>query len=363
MLRAFSLVTLLCWASLLTGCSSPDSDENANDNTALSDEPLALSEVLFWAYQIQNIDAPGSVEALANSRYDMLVIEPTRTDWSGDTRDFDTPGAVTQLKASLASDGMHRKLVIAYIDIGQAEDWRWYWTWSIGWDGTGDRPADWPEYILDIDPDGWEGDYPVAYWQEDWHNVILYGDDTTGSAPYGDYTSLVDEVIKSGFDGVYLDWVEGFENESVIAAAQADGVNPTEEMIQLIEDIRAYGLARNPDFVVIQQNAAALLDDHPELLDVIDAIAQEGIWYDSNASDNWNDTNGYFQNPADLTAEYIDWLDQYKAAGLPVFCCEYAIQENADTAYNLADANGYVPYVTRRSLSQLTDTPPPNLPE
>jgi uncharacterized protein (TIGR01370 family) len=62
----------------------------------------------------------------------MLVLEPTRTD-RGD-RDFDTPGMVTQLKNSMASDGTHRKLVVACIDIGGAEDYCFYWQegWTSG---------------------------------------------------------------------------------------------------------------------------------------------------------------------------------------------------------------------------------------
>jgi len=64
----------------------------------------------------------------------MLALEPTRTDWSSDDTYFDTRGMVERLKQSSAHDGTHRKLVIAYIDIGEAEDWRWYWSqeWPEG---------------------------------------------------------------------------------------------------------------------------------------------------------------------------------------------------------------------------------------
>jgi hypothetical protein len=130
--------------------------------------PPHLADVAYWAYQIQDINAPGAVDSLVASHYDMLVIEPTRTDWSSDDKNFDTRGMVTRLKNSQASDGTHRKLIIAYVDIGEAEDWRWYWTWSKDWDCTGDPPAAWPDYILACDPDGWTGNYPVAYWDPLW---------------------------------------------------------------------------------------------------------------------------------------------------------------------------------------------------
>jgi cysteinyl-tRNA synthetase len=331
--------------------------------------PTALADVIYWAYQLQEISEPGAVDTLVASRYDMLVLEPTRTDWSSDDRYFDTRGMVARLKGSPASDGVpsewpfksdgvHRKLVLAYVDIGEAEDWRWYWTWSKDWDCAGDPPADWPDYILACDPDGWSGNYPVAYWDEDWKDIVIYGEHQ-GSHPDRDYTSAIDEAIKDGFDGIYLDWVEGYENTDVITAAQAEGLDPADEMIVFIQEMRDYATARNPDFLIVQQNAAALIDGHPELLTVIDAIAQEAIWYDGDATDDWNDPDGYdWVNDSDLTNYYVGYLDRYLTVGVPVFNCEYAV-EYAATAYANSYAKGYVPYVTRRSLSQLTTTPPP----
>ena len=323
-------------------------------------EPVPLADVVYWAYQIQDVSETGAVASLSASHYDMLVLEPTRTDWSSDDRHFDTKGMVTQLKNSKASDGTHRKLIIAYVDIGEAEDWRWYWdpSWP-DWNCEGDPPPEWPDYVLICDPDGWTGNYPVAYWHTDWKDIVIYGENT-GSHPDRDYSSVIDQVIKDGFDGIYLDWVEAFENTDVITAAQAAGLDPATEMIGFIQEMRDYATARNPSFVIIQQNAASLIDGHPELLNTIDAIAQEAIWYDGDATEDWADPNGYdWQNESDLTNYYIDYLDQYLAGGLPVFDCEYALA-HADTAYAHAYSRGYVPYVTRRSLSQLTTTTPPS---
>ena len=320
--------------------------------------PMSLDEVTYWAYQIQDISASGAVDALVASHYDMLVLEPTRTDWSSDDKLFDTRGMISWLKNSQASDGVHRKLIIAYADIGEAEDWRWYWTWSKDWDCVGDPPDDWPDYILACDPDGWGGNYPVAYWDERWQDIVIHGQNQN-SEPYGDYTSVIDEVIRDGFDGIYLDWVEGYENEEVVAAAGAAGKDPAVEMIAFIQEMRNYATARDPDFLIIQQNGSALSEDHPELFNVVDAIAQEAVWYYGNATDNWDDPDGY-DRPHDgsLTDYYIGHLERYLNAGLPVFNCEYALV-HADTAYANAISEGYVPYVTRCSLSRLTTTPPP----
>jgi len=321
-------------------------------------QPMKLDEVKYWAYQIQGINENDRVDALVSSHYDMLVLEPTRTDWSSVDRLFDTKEMVTRIKKSTASDGVHRKLVIAYIDIGEAEDWRWYWTWSTDWDCEPPIPDDWPDYIISCDPDGWSGNYPLAYWDERWKDIIIYGKNQD-SDPYGDYVSVIDEVIKDGFDGIYLDWVEAFEDDSVIAAAKKVGLDPAEEMIDFIQEMRDYAAARNPNFIIIQQNAASLIDGHPELANVIDAIAQEAIWYDGDADVDWVDSDGYdYPNDQDLVDYYLEYLYEYQDADLPVFDCEYAL-EDADDAYANAYAEGFIPYVTRRALSRLTTTPPP----
>jgi cysteinyl-tRNA synthetase len=323
--------------------------------------PLTLDEVQFWGYQIQGIDADGAIDSLAESRYDMLVLEPTRTD--AELLDFDTKAMVDRLKATKAHDGIHRKLIIAYVDIGEAEDWRWYWTWSkepenVQIPEETNLPHDWPEYIIARDPDGWVGNYPVAYWNSQWKDIIIYGEN---QEPAGarDYTSTVDELMLDGFDGIYLDWVEGFENEHVIAAAEAKGLDAAAEMIAFIGEIREYAQERNPGFVVIQQNASALIDGRENLLDYIDGIAQEGVWYDGGATDDWDELEDYWKTEAQLVGEYVGFLDQYLDADVPVFVCEYALEHNADDAYQRAAEKGYVPYVTRRSLGRLTDTPPP----
>jgi cysteinyl-tRNA synthetase len=322
-----------------------------------NEQPLSLSQIKYWAYQIQDISVDGAVDNLANSHYDMLVIEPTRTDWSSSDRDFDTKGMVERLKNTKASDGIHRKLIIAYIDIGEAEDWRWYWTWSKDWPQGQPLPADWPSYIVTHDPDGWEGNYPVAYWDGNWKDIVIYGQNQD-SRPYGDYNSVIDEVIKDGFDGIYLDWVEGFENSDVMTEAQNQGKNPAVEMIHFIQEMRSYAEQRVSNFIIIQQNAAALIEGHTELLSKIDAISQEAIWYDGDAYDDWNATDGYdIPNDSSLVNYYTGYLDQYLAGGIPVFNVEYALNY-ADDAYNKSYTKGYIPYCTRRSLSALTTTPP-----
>lgn len=318
---------------------------------------LQNKKIQYWGYQIQNINDNISMDNLIASQYDMLVIEPTRTDWSSDDKNFDTKNFVSQLKMSKAHDGTTDKLVIAYIDIGEAEDWRWYWTWSTIWNNGEEKPNDWPDYIIKHDPDGWGGNYPVAFWKDGWKDIVIYGQNQS-SNPYGDYNSIIDEVIKDGFDGIYLDWVEAAEDDDIIALAQSEGIDAVEEMINFIQEMKTYALSRNPDFIIIQQNAVSVIAGHPELADVIDAVAQEAVWYDGEATDDWDNRNGSdIENDQDQIDYYLNFLKMFQKANIPVFDCEYA-NKYSGNAYDLSNENGFIPYCTNRSLSELTDYKP-----
>ncbi len=318
--------------------------------------PLGIKEVKSWAIQLQDLTSAQAAAALTASTYDMIVIEPVRTG-KDDESTFDTRSLVSTIKDSFAHDRIHRKLVIAYVNIGQAEDYRWYWTWTTGWDCKPPLPAEWPDFILSCDPDGWSGNYPVAYWDVRWKDIILYGF-ASPRASSQDFQSALDEVLQDGFDGIYMDWVAAFEDETVISAAETAGVDPASEMAHFIKEIRTYTRRINPSFLLIQQNGAALAEESPQSLQSIDAISHECIWYCGDAADTWGDPQGYDKFTAiEETEEIIRYLNLYIAQGLPVFDLDYAINHAGDT-YAKASSQGYVPYISRTSLSRLTTTPP-----
>ena len=123
------------------------------------------------------------ISALAATEYDILVI-----DAFFDTDDMLGPQDTERLKWK-ASGGS--RLVIAYLSIGEAEDYRYYWKEEYD-----ENP---PEWMLGENP-RWEGNYPVKYWDENWRDIIATGD--------GSYLS---RILKAGFDGVYLDIVDAYE--------------------------------------------------------------------------------------------------------------------------------------------------------
>lgn len=362
MKKLFIIEIIICLYLFITGCSGGSTSSVPYTPVPLStptQTPHPLAGVKTWAIQLQDINQGDAVDKLADSRYDLLVLDPTRTDWLSGYQDFDTKSMVQRLKET-GGGNLSKKIVIAYVNIGEAENWQWYWTWSRTWPEGEGKPSDWPDYIITSDPDGWEGNYPVAYWDPGWQDIIIYGQNQN-SEPYGDYTSALDEIIKDGFDGIYMDWVAGYEEPSVIEKAGEDGKDASVEMVNFIHKIRTYCQMRKPGFIIIQQNGSSLAIKDSGLFNYIDAISQESIWYGASGGfSDWNDPSGYDEkNDELLTDYYVANLNNYLKAGMPVLDVEYAVNFASD-AYGKSKEKGYITYCTRRPLSRLTTTLPPD---
>ncbi len=122
------------------------------------------------------------LSALAATDYDLIII-----DYFYNQEEF-TPDEVALLKTK--SNGGHR-LVIAYMSIGEAEDYRYYW--DTDWNS---HP---PSWLKEENPD-WEGNYKVAYWDPGWQSII-----------FGNSEAYLDKILAKGFDGAYLDIIDAFE--------------------------------------------------------------------------------------------------------------------------------------------------------
>lgn len=312
----------------------------------------SLENVSTWFYMIDVNLEMEMVEQVAESEYDMVVLDFIPSE--ANNTDFPMASVVAELH-----NAPQPKLVMAYIDIGQAEDFRTYW--QPGW-GIGN-----PEWIVAIDPDGWEGNFPVTYWHDDWRSIWL------GENGY------LQNILDLGFDGVYLDWVEAYSDENVVAAAQTEGIDPRQEMIRWVSDIADFTRSQQPNFVVIGQNAAELAADD-EYSDVVDAIAQEQVWFDGSAD---NDPPGDCPLPrtdADIeTAAYVnslstacreqhdtftdstlhvssEWyindLTLAREKGAIVFTVDYALDpDNVAFVFEASRELGFVPFASNRALN------------
>ena len=84
-----------------------------------------------------------------------------------------------------------KRLLICYMSIGEAEDYRYYWQES--WE------TDKPGWLGSENPD-WKGNYKVNYWETGWQDIIFNNDN-----------SYLKKILDGGFHGVYLDIVDAFE--------------------------------------------------------------------------------------------------------------------------------------------------------
>ena len=300
-----------------------------------------LSDVSYFAYQLQGLDVDGAVDALVMSNYDMLILEPSNTETGMEW--FDTADMVTRCKSSSGAT-LANKIVVAYINVGEAEEWRTYWqSW---WEAPTETEAGVPDFIVEADPDGWAGNYPVAYWDSRWQDIII-----------NDENSLLRKAIEDGFDGIFMDWVAGFEEAGIVARAAADGVDPQVEMINFIQAIRDTARRYNPDFYVIAQNASDLYVGHPEYFAVIDAISQESLHFGGDSDVPWGHADaGDITTDPEFTEYLIERLDLFQANDVTVFSVEYAlVTANVDAAFAANEALGYVSFVSQTPLSQLPD--------
>jgi len=269
----------------------------------------AWKRVRTWAYQLQH----PTVAEIASSPFDLVVIDYSQ-DGSTDSR-F-TKRQVTRMQRK--PDG-NRRLVIAYMSIGEAEPYRFYW--KKGW-----RPGS-PEWLLKPNPD-WPDNYRVAYWHPDWQRII-----------FGSPGSYLDQIIDAGFDGVYLDIVDGYENfEKTRPQART-------EMIALVRKIAGY--ARNTrginDFGVFPQNAPELLEN-PTYLSVITGLGKEELFF--IATDEATED------------ENREWdaslLSKAHEAGKLILLVDYCEQNrNVREAYIRSRTLGFIPYCSTVELDRL----------
>ncbi len=120
--------------------------------------------------------------ALAKTNHDLLVIDLFTNTWTA------TADNLKLLKVK-ANGG--KRLVVCYVSIGEAEDYRFYW--QKDW-----KPGS-PAFIGPENPQ-WKRNFAAKYWEPAWQALFLAGKD-----------SYLSRVQAAGFDGIYLDKVDEHE--------------------------------------------------------------------------------------------------------------------------------------------------------
>ena len=156
-------------------------DANKSDITELANAKNYLYLIGADNKTYSNKDA--FITSIQNTAFDVVII---------DLFAFGTAFTKTDISRLKAKAGGGSRLVICYISIGSAENYRYYW--KQGWKKGN------PSWIKKSYP-GYPDEYWVEYWHPEWRSII-----------FGNDNSYIKKIIDAGFDGAYLDNVEAYEH-------------------------------------------------------------------------------------------------------------------------------------------------------
>ncbi len=253
-----------------------------------------------WTYQLK-----GNVGEISGTSADVAVI-----DWDH----VNNRGTVEKLKHK-ANGG--RRLVIGYLAIGEAENWRGYWKSCCA---GGNRPS-W----LTSKTQGWAGNYATRFWDPAWKAIVM---------------NRLNQLIDAGFDGVYLDRADTWET------MRGENSNARGAMIQLVKEVAAAARSRKGDFAVMVQNAEELLTDGSYVA-AIDAIAKEDLFHGI-------DHRGSRNSSSDVSHS-VSLLKGLKSRGKAIYVIEYLSGATADKVRSEIRAQGFIPFFGPRDLGRQTN--------
>lgn len=327
----------------------PQADAKRAAGTA---NPLPLRELLrqvhSWTYQLQGYDLP----QLKASTADVLVVDESVAALPG-------PHATLTVRDLQQKPDGSRRIVLAYLSIGEAEDYRYYW--KSEWIETAEpntpetdgaptapsarnthadtqatpstKPDRWPSDKappwLGDENESWSGNFAVRFEHPDWQAIFLDGKQ-----------SYLARIIAAGFDGVYLDRVDAFYDHA------GDLSDPAAAMVAFVNRIAQAARRMKPGFLIVPQNGEELLL-RPGYVDLIDAIAKEDLLYGSPTEGKPN-SSGQIVNS-------VGWLGIARRKGHPVLVVEYL-----DNPAEIANARlelerlGYVATFAPRNLDGIS---------
>lgn len=314
---------------------------------------ISLKAVDSWGYQLQNVRS----RLVAKDKFDVLVVDYSRD--GTEARAFSRE-AVARMRHRGSEP---ERIVLAYLSIGEAEAYRYYWqpSWTSAADKTlssaglkGFRGAPdgnsigvkdsniplakvtsvAPPWLAAENPT-WRGNHLVRYWDPGWQNII-----------FGSPSAYLDKIIDAGFDGVYLDKIDSNDDW------QATRPTAERDMVEFVKTLAAYARARQRGFLIVPQNAEELLK-HKDYLKTIDAIAKEDLLYGGGQRKDGE------VNPKSEIQLSKRYLNMALKAGRKVLVVEYLSELNTIVRANLhITASGYVPFFARRALDEPPETVP-----
>ena len=286
----------------------------------------ALGDVKSWGYQLKNVD----IRALAVAPYDLIV-----TDYAGGKGKIAKPFTRAEIERLQRRPDGGRRLVIAYLSIGEAEFYRWYWN------KTWEKEAARPPWLGEAN-DNWRDNHLVRYWYPEWKRLVYEGAD-----------SYLERILAAGFDGVYLDRADVAFHWRNDPAAKVDAIAEMTAFVAALSSrakVRAAQLGRGA-FYVIAQNAEELLDQ-PAYKQAVDGIAKEDLLYGIEGDEE--------PNAAREVAYSTNQLGLARTGGKAIFTVEYVRSPDLiEQIRSQVEPLGFVPTFAPRALEWLQPPPKP----
>jgi cysteinyl-tRNA synthetase, unknown class len=202
--------------------------------------------------------------------------------------------------------------VLGYFSIGEAENYRPYWS-SL------------PSSVLGPQDPSWPGNYQVAYWTPQWLTVS---------------ENYLQTMINQGYKGAFFDVVD--EAETSWAKKNAPNGDPQGAMVTLIQELASYAHAQDPSFQIwINASGAEPMLSNSTLVNTINGAFEEQLFY-QNATEAQSSANVNYN---------LALLDNLVDAGKPVVAVEYvsgASEVSSVETHAKADGVGY--YIANPNL-------------
>jgi uncharacterized protein (TIGR01370 family) len=250
---------------------------------------LLLSVSIAYSFPTLNIDSwkwikgRAGVSQIIENDSDMFVLNPTfyRVDEIEEIKDSD-------------------KIVLAYVLAGEADRTKDYWgsisiqPWIVGTSAYN------PNHVI------------IKFWNDSgiWRSKLK------------DYIS---DLIERGYDGVFIDpghFLKNFNQHKKDYAILVD---------ELVEDIHTdFG-----DKYIVLLNSSEIIE-YDDLPDMVDGLAEEGIWWNEN----------HHSTREDIAYEKTEDLKMAQGYGITTMCVEYPdLPADIMSVEINAESNGFIPCI------------------
>ncbi len=293
----------------------------ANDTIPAGKAP---QNVAGWTFSTRN----NALDQLLQSDSKLLVLDFPQN----------TSAAIQSAKDKTAALHQAGKEIVSYLSIGESEDFRPYYqsSWNT-------NPPSW----MGKENPEWPDSNKVKYWDPEWQKIVF---------------NSLDKIIESGFDGIYLDIVDGYDywsNPNNGEGLVLDRQDAAQRMIDFIGSLTEYARVQKgkPNFYVIPQNGEELVKygrDNSYLKN-ISGVGIESLFYRETSA----------QSAASVKYR-SESLDKITAAGKSVLVIDYVNdgsgyqgnnQLRIDDFWSKATKAGYVPQISSTDRSILAIDP------